>query len=88
METTNTTNNNNNNNNNNKSKLAFLNTTASGTNTTELRPRTIHIKHNEYSDELIRNFENKIKKTTKKVKTGLEKFVEEEVNEEPTPSTS
>jgi DNA-directed RNA polymerase specialized sigma24 family protein len=49
---------------------------------------SIHIKHNEYSDELIRNFENKIKKTTKKVKTGLEKFVEEEVNEEPTPSTS
>lgn len=49
---------------------------------------SIHIKHNEYSDELIRNFEEKIVKVSKKSKVGLEKFVEEEVNEEPTPSTS
>jgi hypothetical protein len=49
---------------------------------------SIHIKHNEYSDELIRNFENKLTKTVKKSKIGLEKFAEEDKNEEPTPSAS
>ena len=44
--------------------------------------------HNEYSDDIIRNFENKLVKNTKKAKIGLEKFVEEEKNEELTPSTS
>lgn len=48
----------------------------------------IQVKHNEYSDDIIRNFENKLIKTTKKAKVGLELFVEEEVNEELTPSAS
>lgn len=43
--------------------------------------------HNEYSDEIIRSFEDKLVKTSKKNKVGLEKFEEEE-NEERTPSTS
>ena len=40
--------------------------------------------HNEYSDDIIRNFEDKIVKTQKKNKIGVEKFVEEKINEEPT----
>jgi hypothetical protein len=44
--------------------------------------------HNEYSDDIIRNFEDKLVKTSKKNKVGLEKFVEEEKNEEPTLSAS
>jgi DNA-directed RNA polymerase specialized sigma24 family protein len=48
----------------------------------------IQIKHNEYSDDIIRNFESKLVKNSKKAKVGLEKFVEEEVNEELTPSAS
>jgi hypothetical protein len=41
----------------------------------------IQVKHNEYSDEIIRNFENKLTKSSKKSKIGLEKFVEDEPNE-------
>jgi hypothetical protein len=37
--------------------------------------------HNEYSDELIRNFENKLVKVEKKKKVGLEKFVEDIEND-------
>jgi hypothetical protein len=44
--------------------------------------------HNEYSDDIIRNFEDKLVKTQKKTKLGIEKFIEEEVNEEPTLSAS
>jgi len=44
--------------------------------------------HNEYSDDIIRNFEDKLVKNQKKNKLGIEKFIEEEKNEEPTPSTS
>ena len=44
--------------------------------------------HNEYSDEIIKNFEQKIVKTTKKTKTGVEKFIEDEPNAEPTPSSN
>ena len=44
--------------------------------------------HNEYSDDIIRNFEDKLVKTQKKNKMVVEKFIEEQVNEEPTPSTS
>jgi DNA-directed RNA polymerase specialized sigma24 family protein len=44
--------------------------------------------HNEYSDDIIRNFEDKIIKNSKKNKVGVEKFVKEEVNEELAPSTS
>lgn len=42
--------------------------------------------HNEYSAELIRNFENKLVKVEKKTKVGLGKFVEDtenDVNKEP-----
>ena len=49
---------------------------------------TIQVKHNEYSDDIIRNFESKLAKNLKKSKVGLEKFVEEETDEELTPSTS
>lgn len=42
----------------------------------------------EYSDDLIRNFEEKLVKQQKKTKIGLEKFIEEDSNEELTPSTS
>jgi DNA-directed RNA polymerase specialized sigma24 family protein len=49
---------------------------------------TIQVKHNEYSDDIIRNFESKLAKNLKKTKVGLEKFVEEETNEELAPSTS
>jgi len=44
--------------------------------------------HNEYSDDVIRNFEEKLVKNAKKNKIGVEKFVEEEINEEFAPSTS
>jgi len=37
--------------------------------------------HNEYSDDIIRNFEDKLTKTTKKSKIGVEKFIKEEPNE-------
>jgi len=49
---------------------------------------TGQIIHNEYSDDIIRNFEDKIIKNSKKAKSGIEKFIEEDKNEEPTPSTS
>ena len=49
---------------------------------------SVQMKHNEYSDDIIRNFESKLTKNSKKAKIGLEKFVEEEVNEELTPSAS
>jgi hypothetical protein len=42
---------------------------------------------NEFSSDVIRSFEEKLTKTTKKSKIGIEKFIEEE-NEEPTPSAS
>ena len=54
---------------------------------TEMINTGVTIKH-EYSDDIIRNFEAKLIKSAKKIKTGLEKFVEDDVNEEPTPSTS
>ena len=44
--------------------------------------------HNEYSDDVIRNFEDKIVKNSKKAKSGIEKFIEEEKHEESTPSSS
>ena len=44
--------------------------------------------HNEYSDDIIKNFEDKLIKTQKKNKLGIEKFVEEETDEEFTPSTN
>jgi DNA-directed RNA polymerase specialized sigma24 family protein len=45
--------------------------------------------HNEYSEDLIRNFEEKLLKNSKKAKeAGLDKFIEEVKNEEPTSSTS
>jgi Sigma-70 region 2 len=44
--------------------------------------------HNEYSDEIIRSFEEKLVKQQKKSKQGIEKFAEEQPNEESTPSTS
>ena len=47
----------------------------------------MQVKHNEYSDDIIRNFESKLVKNIKKSKVGLEKFVEDENNEEFTPST-
>ena len=43
--------------------------------------------HNEYSDDVIRNFEEKLVKTAKKNKVGVEKFAKEDNNEESTPST-
>jgi len=49
---------------------------------------TIQVKHNEYSDDIIRSFESKLIKNIKKNKIGLEKFAEEILDEEPTPSTS
>jgi hypothetical protein len=49
---------------------------------------SIQVKHNEYSDDIIRNFESKLIKNIKKNKIGLEKFVEEENNEECAPSTN
>jgi hypothetical protein len=48
----------------------------------------IQVKHNEYSDDIIRSFESKLVKNIKKSKIGLEKFAEDKVDEEPTPSTS
>jgi hypothetical protein len=44
--------------------------------------------HNEYSNIIIKNFEEKLVKTQKKNKLGIEKFIEEDTNEELTPSTS
>jgi len=44
--------------------------------------------HNEYSDELIKNFEEKLAKNLKKNKVGLDKFIEEVKDEEPTPSSN
>jgi DNA-directed RNA polymerase specialized sigma24 family protein len=43
---------------------------------------------NDYSDDIIRNFEDKLVKVSKKNKIGLEKFIEEEKNEQHTLSTS
>ena len=34
--------------------------------------------HNEYSDDIIRSFEEKMIKTSKKTKSGIEKFIEED----------
>jgi DNA-directed RNA polymerase specialized sigma subunit len=48
----------------------------------------MHLKANEYSDDLIRNFENKLTKIKKPSKlSGIEKFSESN-DEESTPSTS
>jgi hypothetical protein len=47
---------------------------------------SVQIKNNEFSNDIIRNFENKLTKNSKKAKVGLEKFVEDK-NEEPAPST-
>jgi hypothetical protein len=44
--------------------------------------------HNEYSNDVIKNFEDKIVKNSKKNKVGVEKFVKEEINEESTSSAS
>jgi DNA-directed RNA polymerase specialized sigma24 family protein len=45
--------------------------------------------HNEYSDDLIRNFEEKLANKQKKIKvSGIEKFIEEQPNEQFTLSTS
>ena len=49
---------------------------------------SIQVKHNEYSDDIIRSFESKLVKNLKKNKIGLEKFAEEETNEESTSSAS
>ncbi len=49
---------------------------------------SMQVKHNEYSDDIIRNFESKLTKNIKKSKIGLEKFVEDDCNEELTPSAS
>jgi len=38
---------------------------------------TGQVTHNEYSDEIIRSFEEKLVKNSKKGKVGVEKFVEE-----------
>ena len=53
----------------------------------EMASTGTHI-HNEYSDDIIRNFEAKLVKISKKTKSGLEIFVEDDNDEEPTPSTS
>lgn len=37
--------------------------------------------HNEYSDDIIRSFEDKIVKNSKKPKSGLERFIEEDKHE-------
>lgn len=37
--------------------------------------------HNEYSDEIIKNFEEKLTKVAKKGKIGLEKFVEDDIED-------
>ena len=42
--------------------------------------------NNEYSNDIIKNFETKLTKIKKKSKIGLEKFIEEPENEEPAPS--
>lgn len=42
----------------------------------------------EYSDDLIRNFEEKLTKQQKKSKVGLEKFAKEETDEELAPTAS
>jgi hypothetical protein len=48
----------------------------------------MHLKSNDYSDDLIRNFENKLTKIKKPSKlSGIEKFSESN-DEESTPSTS
>lgn len=47
---------------------------------------SVQMKGNEFSNDIIRNFENKLIKNSKKGKIGLEKFVEDK-NEEPAPST-
>ena len=45
--------------------------------------------HNDYSYELIKNFEEKLTKTAKKNKIGIEKFIKDDDNEkEPSPSAS
>ena len=46
------------------------------------------VTHNEYSDDIIRNFEDKLVKNSKKVKIKLEKFIEDKVNEESTSSAN
>lgn len=42
-------------------------------------------KHNSYSDDIIRNFEEKLTKNTKRVKLGIEKFAESDQHEEQAP---
>jgi hypothetical protein len=37
--------------------------------------------HNEYSDEIIKNFEEKLTKTSKKGKIGIEKIIEENIED-------
>jgi DNA-directed RNA polymerase specialized sigma24 family protein len=44
--------------------------------------------HNEYSDDIIKSFEDKLTKKVKKAKIGVEKFIKEDANEELTPITS
>jgi DNA-directed RNA polymerase specialized sigma24 family protein len=44
-----------------------------------------NMKHNPYSDDIIRNFEDKLTKNTKRVKMGIEKFAEREDAEEQDP---
>jgi len=49
------------------------------------------VKHNPYSDDIIRNFEEKLTKNTKRVKMGIEKFAEvteDAVQEDALDSTS
>ena len=49
------------------------------------------VKHNSYSDDIIRNFEDKLTKNTKRVKMGIEKFTEvteDAVQEDALDSTS
>jgi hypothetical protein len=49
---------------------------------------SIQVKHNEYSDEIIRSFESKLVKNLKKNKIGLEKFAEDKIDEESSLNTS
>jgi hypothetical protein len=42
--------------------------------------------NNEYSNDIIKSFETKLTKAKKKSKIGIEKFIEDSGNEEPTPS--
>jgi DNA-directed RNA polymerase specialized sigma24 family protein len=44
--------------------------------------------YNEYSDDIIRNFEDKLVKNSKKTKVKLEKFIEEDDSEQTTSGSS